>query len=92
MDRGGRVVGMLVFLVGIAILLFVFAIAYKMFISPASTFLAAGGASPNASTLGVSVIWIFVRIALLFVMVLAASSVASRGIHLYLGSGERGER
>ena len=87
MDKGGRAVGMTVFVIGIVILLFVFVMAFKMFTSPASTFLTVGGQTINTSGLGVAVIWIFVRIALLFVMTLAASSVASRGIHLYLGSG-----
>jgi hypothetical protein len=82
---------MLVFLVGIAILVFVFVMAFKMFASPASAFLAVGGSAPNASSLGTAIVWIIVRIALLFVMTLAASSIASRGIHLYLGSAERKE-
>jgi hypothetical protein len=89
MDKGGRVVGMLVFALGIVVLLLVLWIAYGMFSTPASAFLHAGGAgkgSLTASGLGVTVVWIFVKIALLFVMTLAASLIASRGIQLYLGS------
>lgn len=86
MDRGGRAVGMLVFVVGIGILLSVFGMAYKMFISPSSAFIATGGVTANATTLGTAVVWILVKIALLFVMTFAASSIASRGIHLYLGN------
>lgn len=95
MDRGGKAVGMLVFLIGVAILLFVFLIAYRMFSSPASVFLATSGAAAtklNASSLVTTIVLIFVKIALLFVMTLAASSVASRGIQIYHGGQRDGSK
>lgn len=88
MDRGGRAIGMVVFIVGIVILLFVFGIAYSMFTAPASQVF---GSSSNATSLtatglGAAGVLILVRIALLFIMTLAGSLIAARGIRLYLGS------
>lgn len=80
---------MLVFALGIVMLLLVLWIAYGMFSTPASVFFSAGGAgkgSLTAAGLGVTIAWIFVKIALLFVMTLAASLIASRGIQLYLSA------
>ena len=91
MNRSGRIIGMAVFAVGIIVLLLVFGIAYAMFTSPSSELLRSGGApgSPvTAAGLGSAVVLVLVRIALLFVMTLAGSLIASRGIQLYLGSGE----
>lgn len=85
MDKGGRVIGMAIFVLGIVVLLIVLVVAFRMFSAPASTFLPGGG-SLTASGLGVTVVWVFVKIALLFVMTLAASMISSRGIQLYLGS------
>lgn len=86
MNRTGRTVGMAVFALGIAALIFVFIIAYRMFSLPAAQALA----SPTltAAGLGSATVLILVRIALLFVMTLASALIASRGIQLYLGCGE----
>jgi hypothetical protein len=88
MDRGGRAIGMVIFILGIVILLFVFAMAYAMFTAPASQVF---GATPNATAtgLGSALALMLIRIGLLFIMTLAGSLIAARGIHLYLGSAER---
>ncbi len=91
MDRGGRTIGMVIFILGIVILLFVFGIAYSMFTAPASQVF---GATPNTATitalgLGSALVVMLIRIALLLVMTIAGSLVAARGMHLYLASSER---
>lgn len=90
MDRTGRFIGMAVFLLGVAVLLVVFGMAYGMFTAPASKLFGGNGGSSSvtAAQLGTAVALTLIRIGLLFVMTLAGSLVASRGIHLYLGSGK----
>jgi divalent metal cation (Fe/Co/Zn/Cd) transporter len=83
---------MLVFILGIGMLVAVLFMAFSMFTSPISLALNTGGAAgstPNTASLGTAIAWIVVKIVLLFVMTLAASSIASKGIYLYLGSSER---
>lgn len=92
MDKSGRIAGMLVFALGIVIMLFVFKAAYNMFTLPAGDMLsisAKPGLPSGAAGLGSAVAWIVVRIALLFIMTLAGSMIAGKGIHLYLGCTER---
>jgi hypothetical protein len=90
MDRTGRFIGMAVFLLGVVVLLVVFGMAYGMFTTPASRLFGGNGGSSSvtAAQLGSAVAITLVRIGLLFVMTLAGSLVASRGIHIYLGSGK----
>ena len=91
MHRRGRIVGMVVFTLGIAVVLLVFVLALFMFTSPASELLPAGtpGApQATAAGLGSAVVLLIIRIALLFAMTLAGSVVAGKGIQLYLGSRE----
>jgi len=87
MDRRGRVTGMVVFVLGIAVLLFVFGIAYSMFTSPADELLPPIGGT--AVGLGNALAIILAKTLLLFIMTLAGSWIAGRGVQLYLGSGER---
>ena len=92
MNKSGRVVGMAVFALGVIILLFILGVAYDMFASPASDLLPSGGGDTSPLTaieLGRAVAWVLVKTVLLFVMTLAGALIASRGIQLYLGSGER---
>lgn len=89
-DLAGRILGIMVFLVGIAILAFVFAIAYGFFTSPS-----AGIDIPSKPTavgapttqLGASALRMFARILSLTVMCIVGSLVASKGIHLYFRAG-----
>jgi hypothetical protein len=77
---------MIVFILGIIVLLFVFWEAFSMFTSPAAELLPASASSnATAAGLGSSLALMIVRIGLLFVMTLAGSLIASRGILLYLG-------
>lgn len=86
MYRTGRIIGMVIFALGIAALIFVFTIAYKMFTLPAGQLFSAS--ELTAAGLGSATILIFVRIALLFIMTLAGALIASRGVQLYLGCGQ----
>lgn len=88
MDKGGRIIGMIIFIMGIVILLFVFGMAYGMFTAPASQVFGSP-ASVTAMSLGSTLALVFIRIGLLFVMTLAGSLVAARGVHMYVGSSER---
>ena len=87
MERTGRIVGMMIFALGIIALVFVFGIAYRMFTLPADQLFATPALT--AANLGSAAVLILIRIALLFIMTLAGALIASRGIQLYLGCGER---
>ena len=87
-DLSARILGILVFLVGIAILVLTFFQAYHLFTTPAKVFIPqptdAGG--PKATTvLGSSAVMLLREIGLLFIMALVGSLIASRGIQLYFG-------
>ena len=87
-DKFGRVIGMIVFALGTAILFFVLYAAYQMFALPAAELFHENGSAGSPLTavgLGTIIAWILVRIVLLFVMTLAGSIIASKGIQLYLG-------
>ena len=86
MTRTGRIVGMAIFALGIVSLIFVFSVAYRMFTLPSPQLFSG---PLTAAGLGSATVVVFVRIALLFIMTLAGALIASRGIHLYLGCGER---
>lgn len=90
----GRVLGILIFLVGIAILVTVAVIAYQLFTTSASGPQVAPGASTGvAAQLGSSLIQMLYRIALLVVLCIVGSLVAARGLHLYFvatGAAPRG--
>lgn len=90
MDRASRIIGLSVFSLGIIILLFVFAMSLWLFIGPAERLLPGeSGLVPSLGGLGSATALMFIRIALLFIMALAGSMVAGRGIDLYLGSRAR---
>ncbi len=86
----GTSVGLLVFLAGVGLLIFVFVLALGLFHDPGILTAAAAtppgaeaaGGVPVAGTLMV----LGARILFLFVMVLAASVLTSKGVHLYLAS------
>jgi len=84
MDKSARIVGMIVFVFGIIVLLFVFATAYRMFTAPSSQFLSKEAVATGAG-LGRELISVLIKIILLFIMTLAGSLVAARGIQLFLG-------
>ncbi|MDH7601388.1 MAG: hypothetical protein QHI38_04495 [Armatimonadota bacterium] len=89
-DLAGRITGMAVFMAGIGLLAFVFLIAYHWFKTPSAAIVASPNPNTGASTfsqLGKSVLVILEKMALLVVMTIAASLVASRGVQLYFASG-----
>jgi flagellar biosynthesis protein FlhB len=89
MEKAGRVVGLLVFLAGVAVLFFVFYTAYEMFMSPVTGLIdTARDASGkiNMNNLGGVFISTLVKIFLLFIMTYAGSLIASKGIYFFSGS------
>ncbi len=96
-DQLGRVLSLLIFIAGVGLLILVFVVAYHMLTNPVpglSAALAQAGAKGNSQQplVGISsaVIAFLLRLAVLFVMTIAASLIAARGIHLYfaaIGSG-----
>jgi hypothetical protein len=90
-DILGRVVGMLVFLVGVGLLVFVFMHAFRLFTSnPADAlhlrFTGDPKKDPLLSVIGTNFGWMLLQIAFLIVMSLAASFISQRGINLYFSA------
>lgn len=85
-------IGILIFLAGILVLAFVFREAYTLFKVPQ---LQAIGAGPDGSPIdlnktGNTVLQLFYRIGLLFVMCVIGSVIANRGIRMYQHSWQVG--
>ena len=90
----GRMLGIIVFLVGIAVLVTVAVVTYRLF-TASTSYLQVMPGSPNGATtqLGNSAIKMLYQIALLMVLCIAGSLVAARGLHLYfVASGHEGRR
>lgn len=86
-DLVGTLLGILVFLGGVALILLTFRLAYDMFtVPPAQAMGVKPGKPINFEAAGVSLATIFVRILLLIVMALMGSWIANRGVHLYAGA------
>ena len=88
-DILGRILGVLIIVVGVVMLYLVFQYALEMFTSDTMGLRvpegkAAAGAALNA--LGVSTVLLFARIALLFLMAIIGSMVTSKGISLMFAS------
>lgn len=79
----GRLLGILVFLVGIAILVVVAVLAYNLFSASTSSVQVKPGDDGAAASLGASVLRLIYQILLLVVLCIAGSLVAARGLHLY---------
>jgi hypothetical protein len=88
-DLFGRILGILVFLGGVALLVLVFKDAHTMFTSD-SMGLQAGAAGKPAvgatNQLGASAVRMFAGLGLLLLMMIAGSLVANKGINLYFAS------
>lgn len=88
-DLPGRLVALLVFLIGVAMLVFVFVTALHLFQAPVPGLdlpLGAGMPPPPAVNIGAAMA-VFVRsLLLLGVMTLAGSLIAGKGAHLYFGT------
>jgi len=88
-DLPGRAVALLVFLLGVAMLVFVFVIAVHLFESPVPGLdlpVKTGSPAPPAVNIGASLAVFARSLLLLGVMTLAGSLIASRGAHLYFGT------
>ena len=83
-SAAGRVLGILVFLVGIGILVTVAVVTYRLFTASSSVLQVTPGSPAGAtSQLGSSAIRLLYQIALLVVLCVAGSLMAARGLHLY---------
>lgn len=84
---GGMLLGVLVFLGGLAILAFVFYIAYRLYGTPLSTLLNASDQTvtrlQRLLDVGVTVI---IRILFLVLMTIIGSIITNRGIQMYASS------
>lgn len=93
-DLAARIIGLLVFALGIIILVFSFYAAYNLFSSPTEgiTVTPSGpDETPAAANLGRSALFTLIRIGALFIMVLVGSLIASKGVQMYF-VGERPPR
>ncbi|MCW3058897.1 MAG: hypothetical protein JWQ02_718 [Capsulimonas sp.] len=85
-DLPGRLIAILVFLAGIAMLCFVFMEAMHLFQTPVQGLnlpIPKGETAPPAANIGSALATYVMRIGLLGLMALAGSVIASKGIHLY---------
>lgn len=85
-DLFGKVVAAMVFMFGIAALAYVFLTAVHLFQSPVPGLdlpVSKGQAPPTGLNIGAALASLFSKLAILALMTLAASLIASKGIHLY---------
>ena len=87
-DLFGRIIGMLVFLVGVCLLVFVFNRAFLLFgAKPADALgLAFTGdpkRDPSLTLVGAQFGWLLFRVVFLFLMAISGSFVSQKGINLY---------
>lgn len=86
-DLTGSLLGILVFLGGIALLLLTFKMAYEMFTTPpADTLRLQPGKPIDLGSAGTNFVGSLIRIVLLVTMALVGSLIANRGIQLYADS------
>ena len=90
-DLTGRIVGMLVFVLGVGLLCTVFQVAYKLFNTNPAAALGlpiTGNAKtdPTAAAIGAQFGALILRIVYLFIMSIAGSLIAQSGIKLYFSA------
>lgn len=90
-DILGRIIGMLVFLVGVALLVIVFYKAFDLFTAkPADalglTFTGDPKKDPTVALIGSHFGWLLFRVAFLFIMAISASLLSQKGINLYFSA------
>ena len=90
-DLFGRIIGMLVFLLGVALLILVFYSAYELFRMPAADalglkFTGDPKKDPGVSLIGVQFGGLLFRVLCLFLMSIAGSLIANKGINLYFSA------
>lgn len=80
----GRVLGILTFLAGVALLLWTFGLAYSMFTVPQTVQLGIQEGKPvDLPSAGQALVGVVLRILLLLVMAILGSVIANRGVKLY---------
>lgn len=83
----GSLLGVLVFLGGVALILFTFKLAYDMFMVPPDTALGIKPKQPlDIGIAGQTFVGLLMKVILLTVMGLMGSLIANRGISLFAGS------
>ncbi len=88
-DLPGRLVALLVFLLGVAMLVFVFVTALHLFQSPVPGLdltTSPGSPPPPAASIGTALAAFARSLLLLGMMTLAGSLLAGKGAHLYFGT------
>src|SRR5947209_7107090 len=90
-DIVGRLIGMLVFLLGVGLLIFVFIQATRLFgVKPADalglTFTGDPKKDPTLALIGSRFVGLLLEIGILFLMAFAGSLVAQKGINLYFSA------
>lgn len=90
-DRLGQVIGMLVFLLGVVLLVIVFQAAHTLFSRPPDaalglTFTGKPETDPSAGKIGTQFGYLLFQVACLFVMSIAGSLIAQKGVNLYFSA------
>lgn len=85
-DILGRIVGFLVFLLGIAIILVVLRLGFTLFQDPTLSQGSAASTKPSVESLASGFGALLIRIALLFLGSISGSLIANKGINLYFAS------
>ena len=90
-DIFGRIIGMLVFLMGVGLLLWVFITAYRLFNTPPEnalglSFTGNPKSDPPPMKIGTQFAWLLFRIAYLALMSVAGSLIANKGVNLYFSA------
>jgi len=90
-DIPGRLLALIVFLLGIGLLCAVFGIAWSLFQAPVPGLnlpVAHGTATPPAANIGLALTAFLRQLLLLALMTIAGSVIAGKGIHLYFGTAQ----
>ena len=85
-DLPVRILSIVVFLLGIGLLLAVFALAWRLFTSPVPGLglpIAAGSPAPAPAAIGAAIFTFVKQIVFMAIMIISGSLIAGRGIHLY---------
>lgn len=83
----GSLLGLIVFLAGVALLAFTFNLAYQMFMVPPSDALGVKKDQPlDLGLAGQSFVGVLIKVLMLVVMGFVGSMIANRGVTLFTGS------
>jgi hypothetical protein len=90
-DWIGRIIGMLVFLLGVGLLVIVFQAAHTLFTRPPDValglqFTGNPKTDPPAGRIGTQFGYLLFQVACLFVMSIAGSLIAQKGVNLYFSA------